>query len=135
MISRVVCNLVRLQKLELSCCSAKQLDSFLLVLHSKNVCKDLKVLVLSHCVEMYRQMRSLVTLVEDRRAAGMGLDIIRIIHPNIEQLKDTFRWEDLIRLERAVGTLDYVEAELNRPGQSSLRFDPEAGLDQPHIFF
>ena len=135
MVSRVICRLVRLQKLELSCCSAKHLDSFLLVLHSMNVCKDLKVLVLSHCVEIHRQARSLVTLAEGRKTAGMGLDIVRIIHPDIGQLKATFKREDITKLERAIGTLEYVEAELGRSGQSSLRLDPEAGLDQPYIFF
>ena len=134
-ISRVVCPLVRLQKLELSCCSAEHLDSFLLVLHSTNVCRDLKVLVLSHCVEIYRQARSLVTLAEVRKTAGMGLDTVRIIHPNIGQLKGTLKLEDVTKLERAIGTLEYVEAELGRSGQSSLRFDPEADLDQPYIFF
>ena len=132
MVSRIICRLVRLQKLELSCCSAKHLDSFLLVLHSTNVCKDLKVLILSHCVEIHRQVRSLATLAEGRKAAGMGLDVIRIVHPNT---KGTFKWEDATRLERAIGTLEYVEAELGWSGQSSLRFDPEAGLDQPYIFF
>lgn len=135
MVSRIICRLVRLQKLELSCCSAKHLDSFLLVLHSTNVCKDLKDLVLSHCVEIHRQIRSLATLAEGRKAAGMGLHVVRIIHPNIERLKGTFKLEDSTRLERAIGALEYVEAELGWSGQSSLRFDPEAGLDQPHIFF
>jgi len=99
------------------------------------VCRDLKVLVLSHCVEIYRQARSLVTLAEVRKTAGMGLDTVRIIHPNIGQLKGTLKLEDVTKLERAIGTLEYVEAELGRSGQSSLRFDPEADLDQPYIFF
>lgn len=135
MVTRIVCSMVRLQKLELSCCSAKNLDYFLLVLYSTNVCRDLKVLVLSHCVELYRQMRGLVILAEGRKAADMGLDIVRIIYRNVGQLKATFKPEDVTKLERAVGTLEYVEAELGRSGQSSLRFDPEVGLYQPHIFF
>lgn len=135
-VSRMVCDMVRLQKLELSCCSVKELDYFLLVLHSTRVCKDLRVLVLSHCVDLYRKMRSLAMLAEGRRAADMGLDIVRITCPNVGQLKVTLKQEDVTRLERAVGSLEYVElAELGRPGQSSLRFDPEIGINQPYIFF
>lgn len=135
MISRMVCDMVRLQKLELSCCRAEEVDYFLLVLYSTNVCKDLKVLVLSHCVELYRQMRGLAMLAEGRKEAGIGLDIVRIIHSNIGQLKVTFKQEDVRRLENAVGTLEYAVAELGRSGRSSLRFDPEVGIDQPYIFF
>lgn len=135
MVSRIVCDMVRLQKLELSCCSAKVLDYFLLVLHSTTVCKGLKVLILSHCVELHRQIRSLATLVEGRRAADIGLDIVRITCSNVEQLKTTLKQEDVVRLEHAVGTLEYVEAELGRSGQSSLIFDPEVGIYQPYIFF
>ena len=135
MVSRIMGGMVRLQKLELSCCSTRELEYFLLVLCSASVCKDLKVLVLSHCPELYRQMRNLAGLAVSRKAAGIGLDIVRIIHSNIGQLKVTFKQENVARLERAIGTLEYVEAELGRSGQSSLRFDPEAGLAQPFIFF
>ena len=134
MISRIVCGMVRLQKLELSC-GAKEVEYFLLVLYSPNVCRDLKILVLSHCVELYREMHGLAMLAEGRKAAGMGLEVVRIIHSNVEQLKVTFKQEDVTRLERAVGTLEYVEDELSRPGQSLLRYDPEVGIDQPYIFF
>ncbi|KAF9645476.1 hypothetical protein BDM02DRAFT_506799 [Thelephora ganbajun] len=135
MISRIVCGMTRLQKLELSCCCAKEVEYFLLVLYSTTVCRDLKILVLSHCVELYRQMRGLSMLAEGRKVAGMGLDIIRIIHSNTGQLKVTFKKEDVTRLEHAVGTLEYVEAELGRPGRSSLGFDPEVSIEQPYIFF
>jgi hypothetical protein len=135
MVSRIVYGMARLQKLELSCCSAKELEYFLLVLWSTNVCKDLKVLVLSHCKELYRQMRTLAGLATSRKAADIGLDIVRIIHSNIGQLKATFKQENVARLERAIGTLEYVEPELGRSGQSSLRFDPEAGLAQPFTLF
>lgn len=132
MISRVVCGMHRLQKLELSC-SANEIEHFLLVLHSPNVCNDLKILVLSHCVELYRQMRGLASVAESRKAAGMGLDIVRIILPNVGQLRATFRREYVARLGRAVGTLEYVEAELGWSERSSLRFDPEAGINQSYI--
>ena len=130
MISRVVCGMVRLQKLELSC-GAREVEYFLLVLYSPNVCGDLKVLVLSHCVELYRQMRGLAALAESRKEAGMGLDIVRIVHSNVGQLKDTFKRfeQEVTRLEHAVGTLEYVEAERSRSRQSSFRFDPEVGID------
>lgn len=135
MVSRIVCGMDRLQKLELSCCSARELEYFLLVLCSINVCKGLKVLVVSHCLELYRQMRNLAGLATNRKAAGIGLDVVQIVHSNIGQLKVTFKQENVTRLERAIGTLEYVEAELGRSGQSSIRFDPEAGLAQPFIFF
>ena len=133
MISRIVCGMVRLQKLKLSC-GAKEVEYFVLVLHSPNVCRDLKVLVLSHCVGLHRQMRGLAGLAEGRKAAGMGLDIVRIVYSNIGQLKATFEQGDVTRLERAVGTLEYVEVEPNRWGRSSLRPDPDVGVDQPYIF-
>jgi len=135
MVSRMVCGMVRLQKLELSCCRAEEVDNFLLVLYSTNVCKDLRVLVLSHCVELFRQMRGLAMLAEGRMEAGIGLDIVRIVHSNIGQQKVTFKQEDVTRLEHAVGTLEYGVAELGRSGQSLLRFDPEVGISQPYIFF
>ena len=135
MISHIICGMVQLQKLELSRCSVKELDYFLLVLCSTNVCKHLKALVLSHCADLYRQMRAVAIMAEGREAAGIGLDIVRIVCSDIGQLKATLARENVARLERAIGTLEYVEAELGRPGRSSLRFDPEAGLDQPHIFF
>jgi len=135
MITRIVCGMIRLQKLELSCCRSKEVDYFILVLCSTNVCRDLKVLVLSHCVELYRQMRTLAILAEGRKAADMRLDAVRIVHSNVGQLKATFKPEDVARLEHAVGTLEYVEAELGRPEQSSLKFDPVVGIDQPYIFF
>ena len=134
MISRILCGVVRLQKLELSC-GAKEVEYFLLVLHSLNVCRDLKVLVLSHCVDLYRQVHGLAELAMDRKLAGMGFDVVRIIHSNVGQLKATFKQKDVTRLGHAVGTLEYVEVELGLPRRSSLRFDPELGIDQPHIFF
>ena len=134
MISRIVCGMVRLQKLELSC-GAKEAEYFVLVLHSPNVCRDLKVLVLSHCVGLHRQIRGLAGLAEGRKAAGMGLDVVRIVYSNIGQLKATFEQGGVTRLERAVGTLEYAEVEPNRWGRSSLRSDPDVGVDQPYIFF
>jgi hypothetical protein len=135
LVSRIICGMARLQKLELSCCNAEQVEYFLLVLHSINVCRDLKFLVLSHCVELHRQMRVLVTMAEGRKAAGMGLDDVWIIHSNIELLKATFKQGDARRLQHAVGTLEYVQAEQGRGGRSSLRFDPDLGIAQPHMFF
>jgi len=132
-VSRIVCGMVRLQKLELSC-GAKEVEYFFLVLHSPNVCRDLKILVLSHCMELYRRMGGLARLAEGRKAEGMGLDIVRIIHSDVGQLKGTFKQEDVTRLERAVGTLEYVEAERGWSGRFSLRFDPEVEINQPYIF-
>ena len=133
MVSRIVCGMVRLQKLELSC-SAKEVEYFLLVLYSSNVCRDLKILVLSHCVELYRRMGGLVLLAEGRKTEGIGLDIVRIIHSNMGQLMVTFKQADVTRLESAVGTLQLVEAGRSWSGRSSLRFDPELGISQPSIF-
>ena len=135
MVSRIVCGMVRLQNLELSCFSAEQVDYFLLVLHSTNVCRDLKSLVLSHCVELYRQMRALATMAEGRKAAGIGLDTVRIVHLNLELVKITFKPEDVTKLEHAVGTLEYVEADRGWLGQSLLGFDPQIGIIQPYMFF
>jgi hypothetical protein len=64
----------RLQKLELSCFGAEQVDYFLSVSCSTGVCRYLKFLVRSRCVELYRQMRGLATMAESRKAAGIGLD-------------------------------------------------------------
>lgn len=133
MVSRIVCGMVQLRKLELSC-GAEEVEYFLLVLYSPSVCRDLKILVLSHCVELYRRMGGLAVLAERRKAEDMGLDTVRIVHSNIGQLKGTFKQEDVTRLERAVGTLEYVEAERARSGRSSLRFDPEVGVNLPYIF-
>ena len=135
MISHIVCGMVRLQKLVLSRC-ADEVEHFFLVLNSANVCRDLKVLVLSHCVEPHRQMRGLAVLAEGRKAAGVGLDIVRIIHSNIGQLKATFGQgqEYVTRLERAVGVLECVEDKLCRPGAPPPGFDPEVDIDNPYIF-
>lgn len=134
MVSRIVCGMIRLQRLELSCCNAEQVEYFLLVLHSINVCRDLKFLVLSHCVELHRQMRGLVTMTEGRKAAGIGLDNVRIVHWNIELLGVTFKQDDVTRLGNAVGILEYVQAEQDRGGRSTLRFDPDLGVAQPYMF-
>lgn len=130
MVSRVICGMTRLQRLELSFCNAEQVEYFLLVLHSANVCKDLKFLVLSHCVDLHQQMRRLVTMSESRKAAGMGLDTVRIVHSDIKLLKDRFKQKDkdVARLKNAVGGLEYVEAEQGRTVWSSLRFDPNIGV-------
>lgn len=133
MVSRIVSAMVQLQKLELSC-GVEVVEYFLLVLYSPNVCKDLKVLILSHCTELYRRVVGLAILAEIRKAAGIGLDTVRIVHSNIGQLKGTLKQGDVTRLERAVGALEYVEAERGRSGRSSLRFDPEVGINQPYIF-
>lgn len=134
MVSRIICALVRLQRLELSCLNAEQVDFFLLVLHSTNVCRDLRILVLSHCVELHRRMGNLATMAEGRKTAGIGLDSIRIVHSNIKLLKATSKQEYVTELERAVGIFEYVQAEQGRSGQSSLRFDPEIGVAQPSMF-
>ena len=134
LVSRIVCGITQLQKLELSCCDAEQVEYLLLVLHSINVCRDLKFLVLSHCVEVHGRMRRLVTMTESRKAAGMGLDTVRIVRSNAELYKDTFKQEDVRRLERAIGTFEYVQAEQGRAERSSLRFDPEIGISQPSLF-
>lgn len=134
MVSHITCALVRLQRLELSCLDAEQVDYFLLVLHSINVCRDLRLLVLSHCVELYRRMGNIVTMAEGRKAAGIGLDSIRIVHSNVESLKVTFKQEHVTKLERAVGTFEYLQAKQGHSGQSSLRFDPEIGFAQPSMF-
>ena len=133
MVSRIVSAMVRLQKLELSC-GVEEVEYFLLVLYSPRVCRDLRILVLSHCTELYRRMGGLAVLAEIRKAEGIGLDTVRIVHPNIRQLKGTFKQGDVTRLERAVGALEYVEAERGRSGRSSLRFDPVVGINQPFIF-
>ena len=133
MVSRIVSAMVRLQKLELSC-GVEVVEYFLLVLYSPSVCRDLKILILSHCTELYRRMGGIAVLAEIRKAEGIGLDTVRIVHSNIGQLKATFKQGDVTRLERAVGTLEYVEAERGRSGRSSLRYDPEVGINQPYIF-
>lgn len=133
MVSRIVSAMVRLQKLELSC-GMEVVEYFLLVLYSPSVCRDLKILILSHCTELYRRVGGLAVLAEIRKAEGIGLDTVRIVHSNIGQLKGTFKQGDVTRLERAVGALEYVEAERARSGRSSLRFDPEVGINQPYIF-
>ena len=135
MVSRIVCGMTLLQKLELSFFGVEQGDYFLLVLHSQNACRYLKFLVLSHCMEPHRPMRNLITMAEGRKEAGVGLDAIRIVHSNVELLKASFKQEGVTRLERAVGTLEFVRAEQGRSGKSSLRFDPELGIEQPYIFF
>lgn len=135
LVYHIVCGMTRLQKLELSNCTAEQVEYFLLVLHSINVCKDLKFLVLSHCVQPHQWMRGLVTMTESRKAAGMGLDGVRIVHSNIEFLKVKFKQEDVRRLRHAVGVLEYDQAEEGRGGRSSLRFDPDLGVAQPRMFF
>lgn len=134
-VSHIVRGMTRLHKLELSCCNAEQVEFVLLVLHSINVCRDLRFLVLSHCIDLHRQMPRLVTMTESRKAAGMGLDTVRIVHSNIESLKVTFKQAHVTRLEHGVGTLQYVQAERGPAGRSSLRFDPDIGVAQPHIFF
>ena len=134
-VSRIVCGMTRLQKLELSSCNAEQVEYFLLVLHSTSVCRDLKFLVLSHCVELGRQMRGLVTMAEGRKAEGIGLDNVQIVHSNIQFLMTTFKQGEARRLEHAVGNLKYLRAEQGRAGRSSLRFDPDIGVAQPHMFF
>ncbi|KAF9781387.1 hypothetical protein BJ322DRAFT_1080771 [Thelephora terrestris] len=134
-VSRIVCEMERLQKLELSCFGAEQVDYFLLVLHSTGVCRYLKFLVLSHCAELYRQTRGLATMAETRKAAGIGLDSVRIVHSNIEWIKLTFKREDMTRLEHAVGALEYVQVDQGQLGQSPLGFDPEIGITQPYMFF
>ena len=130
-VSRIICGMTRLQRLELSRCNAEQLGYFLLVLHSINVCRDLKFLVLSHCVGVHQQMRDLVTMSEGRNAAGMGLDTVRIIDSNTEFLNLVFSR----RLERAVGTLEYLQTERGRTGWASMKSDPDIGVSQPHMFF
>ena len=136
-ISRILVPMARLQRLQLSRLDAPQTEYFLLVLHSTKVCRDLKVLVLFHCTRIYQRMRDLATMAEGRKAAGIGLDAVRIIQPDIESLRVRFRPEDVFRLERAIGALEYEEAKQDRSPLklSSLRFDHKLDEMQPYMFF